>query len=437
MNRTGQEDDQQPLGATFLTDTLLSMGIKPTQKIAIAVSGGADSMGLAILSRHWLKQDGGDVVALIVDHQLRSESADEANLAQERLQALGLESHILSWSHAADVQGNLQAVARDERYQLMINWCADHEIKYLLTAHHKDDQAETFLLRLARGSGVYGLAGMAEKRVLDGNVTLVRPLLDTTKQRLIATCLEASVDWIEDPSNQNMDFDRVKVREVLAKGHLPGLSSQRLAETAGRMRRTRQAIEYYERHWLERSVEFHEAGFAYLNVSMLTQEPKEITLRGLASLIRFAGGGMYVPRFERLERLWIAIQQTDFRGATLGGAQFSAAPGDRLMVHREVSAVAPNAFVSKTDVWDNRFCLEPWQSEADEALEVGALGEAGLDIVRQQIDVSDLLPRDVALTTPAFFQAESLIAAPYLGYDIGNEDLPVLSHRWLPWSKTG
>lgn len=433
----GQEDDRGPLAATFLTDTLLSLGVKPSEKIAIAVSGGADSMALALVSRHCLKQEGGNVVALIVDHQLRPESQDEAKLAHARLQALGLESHILPWKNAAEFHGNLQAAARDARYQLMLDWCTDHGIKHLLTAHHRDDQAETFLLRLARGSGVYGLAGMAEKRTFDDGITLVRPFLDVPKQRLIATCLEASVEWIEDPSNQNMDFDRIKVREALVEGHLPGLSSRQLAETAGRMRRTRQAIEFYEQRWLAQSVEFHDAGFAYLKASALTVEPEEVTLRGLASLIRFAGGGDYVPRFEKLERLWSVIQQTDFRGATLGGAQFSAAPDNRLMVHRELSAVAPNSRVSETEVWDNRFRLETKPSATIEALEIGTLGEAGLEVVRQHIDTSNLLPRDAALTTPAFFQAGSLIAAPYMGYGTVNEDLPVLSHRWLPWSKTG
>lgn len=376
-------------------------------------------------------------VALVVDHGLRADSTQEAQLVKSRLVAMGLECHVLTWPHGGAPKNNIQSSAREARYELMRKWCVEHKVPYLLTAHHQDDQAETVIMRLARGSGVYGLAGMAPTRDLGDGVTLFRPFLTVPKSRLVATCEQAGVTWVEDPSNQNQDFDRVKARELLRSSVLTGLTTERLAETADRLRRTRDAVEYYESEWLQQAATFHDAGYARIKTEAFTHAPEEITLRGLAQIIRFAGGGGYAPRFEKLERLWSALQSADFKGATLGGAVFSPENTGFVLVVREPSAVSAAQAVADIDVWDNRYKVRAVDPEGHDDMLIGAVGEDGLKLIETEMaGVSDI-PKAAARVAPAFFKAGTLIAAPHLGYSDPNEKVPVLTHRWLTSSKTG
>lgn len=432
MTDAANPDDCSPLTGAHLRGSLKALGIQSDQKVAIAVSGGADSMCLAFLAK-----DIQPVVALVVDHRLRPNSTSEAQKVREILQEMGVESILLTWEHKAPPDANIQMRARETRYELMRDWCVDQDVSIVLTAHHRDDQAETLLLRLARGSGVYGMAGMARTRNLGRGVTLMRPLLELPKCRLTATLEKAGIKWIEDPSNQNEDFDRVKARNLLREPPLSGLTPARLAATAGRLRRSRDALEHYEQRWLDQMVDFFDAGHAIFSASSLEAEPQEITLRGLASIVRFAGGGGYIPRFEKLERLWLALCKPDFRATTLGGAQFVPLPDGRILVYRELAAIAPKHSVNAGLVWDGRFVVESVPQGSLDAIEIGALGDEGVKVVKDQMEVELDVPRGVAATLPAFYRAESLIAVPHLEYYASDENLPVLAHRWLASSKSG
>jgi len=178
--------------------------------LAVAVSGGRDSLALALLAHEWAEARDGKVVALIVDHGLRAEAAREAEATRELLTHRGIEAVILRWSGGKPVHG-VQEAARVARYDLLFEACRQRGILHLLVAHHADDQAETVAMRAARGSGADGLAGMAAL-VEQRHARLLRPLLPVPRARLTATLEALGVAWIDDPSNIDPRFERVRLR---------------------------------------------------------------------------------------------------------------------------------------------------------------------------------------------------------------------------------
>ncbi len=415
----------------YLRDALLELEVPEEAPLALAVSGGGDSMCLSYLASSFK-----NVTALVVDHQLREHSSDEAGQTLERLRQMGLNTELLVWKHECTPTSNIQAMARDARYELMMRWCETNQVPYLLTAHHQDDQAETVLLRLARGSGVYGLAGMAARRELGQKVTLVRPLLHLQKALLIETLAQASIKWIEDPSNKNDSFDRVKVRRFLENPPLDGFKAARLADTATRLRRTRDALEFYEQQWLDNAVVFHEMGYAEIDRNVLDGVPEETILRGLSNILRFAGGGAYVPRFEKLERLLAALRMPDFNGYTLSGVQFLVTTGRRVIACREFAAMGPRACVVETDVWDNRYSVQHQNEVRFNGLKIGPLGKSAYRQIKADVSAGSVFLEEICASQPAFFEGDTLIAVPHLGYSVEEKSVPLLTHRWLSSSKS-
>ncbi|HVZ00121.1 MAG TPA: tRNA lysidine(34) synthetase TilS, partial [Dongiaceae bacterium] len=213
---------------------------EPKPVVAVAVSGGPDSMALALLLDEWAGHRGGRVEAISVDHGLRPESAAEAEQVGRWLAARRVTRHtILRWTGGKPEAG-LQAAARAARYRLLTEHCRAEGILHLCLAHHLDDQVETRAMRAARQSGPAGLAGMSAVRDWSG-VRLLRPLLGITKHALQATLVARGQDWIEDPSNRNPAFERVRwrgqaveadPREALPALHRAGLERARLESEA-------------------------------------------------------------------------------------------------------------------------------------------------------------------------------------------------------------
>jgi tRNA(Ile)-lysidine synthase len=199
----------------------------PGQRFAVACSGGADSMALTLMIAEAYPTH---VTALIVDHGLRADSANEAAQVSGWLSARNIAHEILTWQ-ADKPSSGLQVAARDARYTLMAGRCETLGIPALLTAHHADDQAETVLLALQRGAGLNGLAAMPAARTL-GEITLLRPLLDIPKMSLVNMLQALSQDWIEDSSNANPRFDRVQIRAAMATLAPLGITMEALNTTA-------------------------------------------------------------------------------------------------------------------------------------------------------------------------------------------------------------
>ncbi len=381
--------------------------------IAVACSGGPDSLALTLLTDGWAREVGGRVTALIVDHAMRPESADEAVSVRERLNSAGIEAVVLTRDGPA-LKSDRQAAARQARYALMTEWCRHAGVLHLLLGHHQGDQAETLMLRLGRGSGVDGLAAMAP--ILENaHLRLLRPLLGVPRDDLIAFLRSRKMDWIEDPSNEDTAFARVRVRRMMPGLGEEGLTEARLAATARRMARARVALEGAATELLARAAAIYPEGYALLSTGELLASPDEIGLRALARLLTCIGGGQHGPRLERLERLYEWLARGDGDGRTLAGCRSARRRDGLVLICRE--AVATGEAVPAVDgaLWDGRFRLAV--DCAPDARMRGLGPDGWAQIKAQSPDLeAETLPAEVRNAIPAIWRLEEVTDVPHLHY---------------------
>ena len=390
---------------------------EPTPVLAVAVSGGPDSMALCLLADRWARSKGGRIEAFTVDHRLRPDSAAEARHVHRWLAKAGIAHRILVWRGAKPATGVPEA-ARAARYRLLVDAAAPRGILHLLLAHHRDDQAETLLLRLGRGSGVDGLSAMAGEIELP-DLRLLRPLLAVPKSRLAATLRAMGQDWVEDPGNRTTATARGRVREALGLLARDGIAPGRLAATAARLGRARRALEQATADLLAQAVMIHPAGFLRLEATVLAAAPAELRLRALARCLMTISGNTYPPRLERLERLDRDLfGSSGRRGHTLHGCRIARSP-DGWIVCREPAAVAPPQALKAGNslLWDGRFRVRA----AAAGLEVSALGEAGWREIADEAERRGV-PRLAALALPALGDRSGLLAVPSLRWNRAEAD---------------
>jgi tRNA(Ile)-lysidine synthase len=373
-------------------------------RLALAVSGGPDSLAALHLIARWRAEGDAkpDLTVLTVDHGLRAGSREEASMVGRMAASLGLPHATLAWPQADGEKGGLQARAREARYDLMAAYCHAHDIPALVTAHHLNDQAETFLMRLKRGSGLDGLAAIPEESIWAG-IAVLRPLLDVPKARLAATLIEAGVGWAEDPSNADPRFERARVRasqDALAK---LGLTPEALARSAQRLRRARNALEEATTGFLGAQGTMSEAGYCLLAREALVAAPAEIALRALARVVAAVAGRPEPTRLAKLEALLAALVAAPGKTHTLGGCRLER-------IGAELGVFAPG----EPALWDNRFRVELGDSEPM-PVTVRALGEAGWRDVRLSSAWLSALPRFAGATLPACWRGEELLVLPHLG----------------------
>ena len=297
---------------------------------AVAVSGGGDSLALMLLLADYAKRAKLlPPVVLTVDHGLRPDSAKDARAVARFAGDAGLKAHVLTVKDAAP-KSDIEAQARMARYQAMGQWLKAHDMAALYVAHSMEDQAETFLLRLARGSGLDGLSAMrvmAPYPVPDfDELKLVRPLLDVPRAALRAYLTSQRQRWLEDPMNADPRFARSRLRSAWSQLEALGLTASRLADAAEHLGRARDALEDMTDALLGRAARF-EDGMALVDSVRLKMAPREVGLRALASVLSRISGESYRPRFGGLERLFDAIRDGSLAGgATLHGCIVAPAP---------------------------------------------------------------------------------------------------------------
>ena len=307
---------------------------------AVAVSGGGDSLALMHLLARWAKKaKAAAPVVLIVDHGLRPESKKEALNVSRKARKLGLKATVLRWTGPHPKKG-IEAAARQARYRLMGAWLKKRKLTTLYVGHHEDDQAETFLLRLARGSGLDGLSAMrALTRYPHSDfrgLTLARPLLGTARADLRAYLTALGEDWIDDPMNDDPRFDRVRMRKLAPELAAVGLTPARIGLAARHLADAREALELVTAVVLEHAcrpspADSKQSGLL-IDPGALAAAPREVGLRALAALLRQISGAVYRPRFDSLERLWGQLATNTLGGgATLSGCVLRPAPaGERV-----------------------------------------------------------------------------------------------------------
>lgn len=371
----------------------------PAGRIGVAVSGGGDSVALLLM----LQAEGREVAAVTVDHGLRTESAAEARAVGVLCAARGIAHETLRWE-GWDGRGNLQDAARTARRRLIAAWAKARGIGSVALGHTLDDQAETVLLRLARGSGVDGLAAMNAVTAAEG-IHWVRPLLQVSRADLRTWLVERGVAWADDPGNDDARFDRVRARQALPVLEGLGLGARRLAATARVMGRAREALERATRELAGACLSDGGAGDLLLDPAGFADGAEEIRLRLLAASLCWVAGAIYRPRLVRLEAAMAAIDAgTVGHGLTLHGCVLRAR-GGRLAVRRELARMASPVPLSEGR-WDGR-----WEVRGPDSpgAMIGALGAGRLASLGGH---AVGMAREALAATPAIWREGVLLAAP-------------------------
>jgi tRNA(Ile)-lysidine synthase len=397
--------------------------------LAIAVSGGADSLALTFFASRWARERHGQVVGLTVDHGLRPGSADEARRTGKWLQAHGIQHHILTWTGEKPKSG-LQRHARDARYALLTAWCRQHQCLHLLTAHHREDQAETVAIRQDRQSGEAGLAAMAAIRDLRG-LRLLRPLIGVDKAALEASLRATSQSWIDDPSNANPAFARSRLRQT-------GLDIGALSDKAAHYGKLRAKADRRAATTLVHRTRIDPAGFITLDRSGFGSLHETEAVDLLARLLITIGGRPHPPRKEALLRL-----SRTMRGAKSIGADRRSSgtlASCRILAHRDTWLICRERFTGPplalvrgiTHRWENLF--EVALSLPTTGLTLEALGQRGRQAEKVLISrgKTRTLPGAIKARLPAICRDGDVAAVPHLGLFSHDLTPEVINLRFCP-----
>jgi tRNA(Ile)-lysidine synthase len=287
-------------------------------KFAVAVSGGPDSLSLAFLTKCYSLKNKLDVKYYLVDHKLRKESSSEAKKVIDILKKISINCKILTWNGKKPI-ANIQAMARNKRYSLLIQECKKNKIKYLLLGHHLDDLFENFLIRILRGSGLNGLISLNKNsKHKDNNTEILRPLLDFEKKDLTYLSKKIFNFFIEDPSNKNENFKRIRVRNLLNSLEKEGLDKKKFLLTINNLKDSDKSIKFYvEKNILKNSKFVKEKKNLILNKNFFNQS-HEVIFRSLTQVIQIIGQKYYPVRGKSISRLIKKIASNSPTKVTLG-----------------------------------------------------------------------------------------------------------------------
>lgn len=417
--------------------------------LILAVSGGPDSLALLTLISAWAEARNKNAqplpcprfLAVTIDHGVRSESASEAAFVEAQAARWGVPHETLPWLGEKPLTG-FQEAAREARYTLLAARARREDgTVAVVTAHHRDDQVETFLMRLGRGSGLDGLSAMRSRSVLgggrlahdglplddlmfggqslnnlpvDARVYLERPFLDVPKVRLIATLEDQGLPWIADPSNDNPTFERVRLRQAQQQLDHLGVGSAAIARSVRRLQRGKDALDWATERLWQSAVATHAGAYGAVNIPLYSSAPEDLRVRVLARLIQTFGGQTFGARLSHIEALAVRGHPGARPFAcTLGGCFVRY--GRRILhVFREpgrlglpVLSLAPGA----TALWDCRF-LVTHRGNNPSPVEVRALGAAA---TRVRVLASSSMPYAAAMTLPSFWRHDKLLAVPHFG----------------------
>lgn len=380
-------------------------------KIALAISGGPDSMALAFCAKRWARRD---IIAFIVNHDLRAEAMAEAVQVRAGLVQMGIPADILHWEHEP-IAARLHEQARDARYRLLTEACRQHSADDLLIAHHRDDQAETILMRLAKGSGVDGLAGMKALTMRDG-IRFLRPFLSVPKERLIATCESNGVPFVVDASNGQERFARGRLRKIMPLLAAEGLTVESLVGLGARAAEAKNALEHYTKSFLEHGVQSEIGGSVRVSRAALREVPRAIGLRALAACLRYIHETGHPPEYASLSSLFDAvIVGEDEVARTFYGCIASITPNQITLLREPAAAVERLPFnAGETVLWDKRWLVTAENKQNAPPLTIRALGNPPHELIdclapalRRQIPQGR-----IRASLPALWKGEEILAIP-------------------------
>ena len=281
--------------------SIISKKIKK-ESFAVAVSGGSDSLCLAYFGKVYMSELKNKMHVLIVDHRLRKESYKEAISVKNILKKKGIESTILRWKGKISTN-NIQKNARDIRYFLISNYCAKKNIKYLITAHHVDDQIENFFIRLFRGSGLTGLSSMSESINYSSNLKIIRPFLNFKKKDLRYVTLNFFKTYINDPSNEDEKFLRIRIRKYRKNMEKEGLDTSKIIKTVNNLLSANKAINFYKNKALYKHVSFLSKNKCLMNKQIFSEDAGEVVFKSFSDILSLVSGKYYPPRSKKIVNL--------------------------------------------------------------------------------------------------------------------------------------
>ena len=288
------------------------------ERFAIAVSGGSDSLCLAYLSKMYSAEYRNKMDVLIVDHKLRSESSKEAVKVKSILKTKKIEAKILSWAGTIPKK-NIQNSARNIRYSLISNYCSKKNIKFLITAHHMDDQVENFFIRLFRGSGLTGLSSMQVSSKYSEKLKIIRPFLALKKIDLKYVTLKFFKTYIQDPSNENEKYLRIRIRKNRKKLEGEGLNTNKIIKTVANLVSANEALIYYKKKSLQKHVSFLSKDECAVSEKIFIEEADEIIFKSFSDILSLVSGTYYPPRSKKVISLINRLKKSNYSKSTLGG----------------------------------------------------------------------------------------------------------------------
>jgi len=410
--------------------TMNSLG--PYEKnphLAVAVSGGSDSLCLAILAQKWANIRGGKITALIVDHSLRKNSEKECKETQNILKKRKIFNHCFKWKLLKIPKKRVQEKAREFRYNIFEDWCFKKNIIHLLVAHHFEDQKETFFMRLNDNSNIYGLACMP-KIFFKKKIRILRPLLDLKKKEIIKYLKEKKVKWIEDPTNISSKYFRNRLRKILPKLEKKGLTDNKLKKILKRAQVERKKIENKSTSWLIENVEIDTLGYASINFDNLKLLNKDDFVFIFSKILNIISGSFYAPKSKYVYNFYKKVKSNKTMNNTnLGGCHIFYFK-KKLYICREIfkkNRKQKINFKFNKIIWDNRFEIECnkkknsfLKKELGKSVFIEQLQKIGWNKIllkNKKLKKKFSIPNKIILSLPAIKNKKNdVLYVPYLKY---------------------
>ena len=408
------------------------------EKFAIAVSGGSDSLALSILAKLYSQEKCSDFATLIIDHRLRKESAHEAKQTYKNLKKNNIKAEILTY-RGSKFTSNIQKKARDLRYDLFQKYCKKNKIRFLILAHHQDDLIENFYIRLIRGSGIKGLTSLQNVSELNKDFYILRPLLHFKKEELLNLTKKIYSTWIEDPSNLNEKFLRVRIRKMQSKLQKEGFDPKRVLKTIENLNTAKNSLDFYISKSEKKYLIFYKEGYATLKSTIFKNEAPEVIFRVIIKAIHFVSGEYYPPRSDSLKILIKNFLSKKFKSSTLGGCLIEK-NSNTISFFREDRNLTSETLdkIKQTKNWDDRFLVYK-NFDNKQKFIVKKLGNSGIDYLRKNKFISSLdkIPVQAKKTLPSFWNHKGeLMFVPFINfknrkYNIKNDSFAVRYLRFI------
>ncbi|MCC2646496.1 MAG: mesJ [Rickettsiaceae bacterium] len=389
---------------------------RPTT-FAVAVSGGADSLALLVLAKKWAEEKNHKIVALTVDHGLRSESAAEAEYVAKICKQSLIEHYTLKWEHSG-VTSNIQEAARAARYELLTEFCKSKDILHILTAHHADDKLENFFIRLSRGSG---LMGFAEHNIHYYNsIEILRPFYNFTKDNCYQLLQRNKIKHIEDPSNDSNKYLRSELRgkmqEFFNLNNIePHLYKQRILSSIENLSLAAKTVEQAFTDCLVNSCTIHPEGFAKINLTNYVKFSGEEKLLTLSHILTVISGQSSVPRYDSVKQLYIKIIENNTIKSTLHGCSIHLSKGS-LCIFREYGKNIPEKLPLQNGAyWDNRYYFS-LEEKLRDGFYIEQCSDDNFKSLSKAFKETITLPPKIIFTLPTIKSIEKLVAIPHINY---------------------